>query len=310
MGLSEHPRVAVVGSVNMDLVARADRVPAPGETVLGGDFTTIPGGKGANQAVAAARLGAQCHLIGAVGEDAFGAELRARLEEAGVNVEHLATVAAPTGVAMIVVDEVGENAICVAAGANAALTPQHIDRAEGVIAASAVCLLQLETPIETVEHALRVARRHGVETILDPAPAPAPFPPALFQADILTPNLIEAETIASEPGDERGNESRTLAACILAAGARSVVITLGPRGALLAYGNSFEHVPGLRVVPVDTTGAGDAFVGGLAVARAAGDPLAEAVLYANAAGAVACTSFGAQPSMPTRRQVNDILGAG
>ncbi|MBN1344151.1 MAG: ribokinase [Phycisphaerae bacterium] len=306
MALSDRPCVVVVGSINMDLVARSDRVPAPGETVLGGDFQTIPGGKGANQAVAVARLGARCSMIGRIGDDAFGKRMVAGLSEDGVNTDHiLTTPGIASGVALIVVDASGQNAICVASGANYAVTPADVNAAEDAFAAADVCLVQLELPLPTVIHALRVCRRHNVEAILDPAPAPANPTPDLFKADILSPNESEAEMLLGSPG--LSHDSEATARALAAKGAREVVLKLSGRGAGVLADGKFELIPGRPVDVVDSTAAGDAFTAALAVARARHRPLVEATRFANAAGALACTKFGAQPSMPTAKEVSALL---
>jgi len=302
--------VVVVGSINMDLVVKAPHVPGPGETVLGKDLATIPGGKGANQAVAVARLGTNCAIVGRVGGDDFGQRLLTGLRKNRVNVDHVVvTEGAASGVAFIVVDEMGENAICVASGANHRVVPEDLDAVEDVLAAARVCLLQLELPIDTVVHAIRLCRKHRIETILDTAPAPSNAPPELFEADIITPNAGEAEVLTGEPITTHAKGAKAVAAALARLGARQVVLKLGDQGAMLFDGDQFEHIPAHRIQPVDTTAAGDAFTAALAVARARGESLSEAVRYANAAGAVACTKFGAQPSMPTAREVADLLGA-
>lgn len=301
---TERTGVVVVGSINMDLVIRAPHVPQPGETVLGREFTTIPGGKGANQAVAVARLGTSCSLVGRVGDDAFGQHLRRQLQANGVNVDEVVvTEGTPTGVAQIVVDACGENAICVASGANRLVLPADLDAAEDLLRAARVCLLQLELPVETVVHAIQLCRRLGVETILDPAPALADPPAALFDADILSPNAGEAEMLTGETLATHAKEAKAVAAALVQRGARNVVLKLGANGALVFDGARFEHIPGHRIKPVDTTAAGDAFTGALAVGRARGQSLFDAARQANAAGALACTCFGAQPSMPTAAQL-------
>ncbi len=302
--------VVVVGSINIDLVVKAPHVPAPGQTVLGRDFATIPGGKGANQAVAVSRLGAACAMVGRVGDDDFGQRLLTGLSSNHVDVANvIVTEGSASGVAFIVVDEMAQNAICVASGANYRVVPEDLDAVEGVIADARVCLLQLELPIDTVVHAIRLCRKHGVETILDTAPAVADSPPGLFEADIITPNEGEAEIITGEPITTHAKGAKAVAATLARLGARQIVLKLGDQGAMVFDGDQFEHVQAHRIKPVDTTAAGDAFTGALAVARARGETLIEAVRFANAAGAVACTKFGAQPSMPTAREVADLLGA-
>ena len=301
--------VVVVGSVNMDLVAVAPHIPQPGQTVLGSDFATIPGGKGANQAVAAARLGAHVALIGRLGDDPFAHTLRRGLEAESVDCRHLLpTPGIASGVALIVVSQDGENAICVAGGANARLSPEDIERAAPAIAGAKVCVLQLEVPLETAACAAAVARRHGVAVILDPAPAPAALPPALFDVDILTPNESEATRLLGMPTLEGG--PALVAERLRARGARAVVLKLGGDGCYLSAPGVEERFPAYAVRVVDTTAAGDAFTGALAVAWAEGQPLREAVAFAGAAGALACTRFGAQPSAPTRTEVQALLASG
>ncbi len=297
--------VVVVGSINIDLVMRVARPPRPGETVMARDLVTIPGGKGANQAVGAARLGARTALIGRVGRDDFGTRLLNELKAQHVDIRHVTpTDNHATGVAMITVDEKGENAICVAAGANHRLTPSDVDAAAETLRRAKVCLMQLELPLATVEHAIELCRKAGVETILDPAPAPDRPPRALFGVDIICPNLLEAQALTQESPGTHAEETRTLAAALAAYGAKHVVIKLGERGAVVCDGNGCEVIPPHRITPVDTTAAGDAFAAALGYARAKGDPLLEAAHFANAAGAAACLKFGAQPSLPT---LHDVL---
>ncbi|MFO0973910.1 MAG: ribokinase [Phycisphaerae bacterium] len=299
--------VVVIGSVNIDLVVRAARIPAAGETILGRDLMTFPGGKGANQAVAAARLGARTALVGRVGDDPYGGRLLASLQAAGVNTRHVTvTEGVPSGTALICVDALGENAICVAGGANMRVTPADIDRAAPLIRSAKVCLLQLELPIETVLHALQVCRAAEVETILDPAPCPEEPVAGLFHVAVLSPNQHEAERLT---GERFGNhaEVKLLAATLAARGPAAVVVKLGERGAVYFDGEQLEHLPAHRITPVDTTAAGDAFTAALGVARAAGEPLAAATRFANAAGAVTCLKQGAQPALPTRPEVERMM---
>jgi ribokinase len=299
--------VTVVGSLNMDLVARASRIPEPGETIIGSDFRQVPGGKGANQAVAAARLGACVSLVGRVGRDAFGQTLMENLARDGIDQSFLIQDSqAATGVALIVVDDAGQNSIVVASGANAHLSPGDVEAAEGAIARADVLLLQLESPLETVTRAAETAHRHGVSVVLNPAPA-HPLPVSLLSiVDVLIPN--ESETaLLTEMSVDRPDEAEAAAAALLELGVGTVILTLGERGALLAQADGASLVPAFPVRPIDTTGAGDAFVGGFAVALAEGRPLAEAVRWGSAAGALATTTEGAQPSLPTRRAVATLL---
>lgn len=300
--------VLVVGSANMDLTVRADRMPRPGETLLGRDFRSVPGGKGANQAVAAARMGARAALCGRVGEDAFGGELAGHLAAAGLDTSPLLRDgAAPTGVALIAVQPDGENAIIVAPGANHRVGPEDLQRARPWFEQAAVVLLQFELPLETVDMALDMAREHGCLCVLDPAPAVAAPAWLLAKADILTPNESEAQTLlkADIPGEEAAREAVSR---FLGMGVKAVLLKLGERGALLGDGAGQRLFPAHRIAPVDTTAAGDAFTGALGAALAAGEEMERAVAMANAAGALACLAPGAQPSLPDREAVLAFLG--
>jgi ribokinase len=303
-------RVTVVGSLNKDLVVRAPRIPQPGETIIGGEFRAVPGGKGANQAVAAARLGGQVSMIGRVGSDAFAQSLLDSLAADGV--DHAFVMQDPqaaTGVALIVVDDAGENAIVVASGANMRLSPADVDAAEAVIAAADVLLVQLEVPLAAVAQAARVAHAHGATVILNPAPA-CPLPDELLPLiDVLVPNESETALLTRLPVDTWSEiEAAAMALCEL--GVDTVVLTLGERGALLVEEGEKKLIPAFEVTPVDTTAAGDAFVGGFAVALAEGRSLADAVRWGNATGALAATKLGAQPSLPTRRIVEALMAQG
>jgi ribokinase len=307
--MTRAPHVVVVGSVNIDLVFRVPRLPRPGETLAGDGMATVPGGKGANQAVAAARLGARVSLVGRVGDDAFGPRLRAGLDAEGVAVDHVRTAPdCPSGVALIGVEPSGENAIVIVAGANGRLTPEDVRDADEVIRSADVLLLQLEVPLETVVAAVAAARRHGVRIILDPAPAPTgPLPEALRAVDVLSPNQTEAEALTRivVPDPEA---ARRAAEALRRDGAASVVIKLGAAGALVSEGSGPpEWVPTARVEAVDTTAAGDAFTAALAVELAGGVPLREAARLGCAAGTLAVTRHGAQPAMPTRGEVEAFL---
>ena len=303
-------RIVVVGSINMDLVTRANKIPIPGETVIGGDLQTFPGGKGANQAVAAARLGADVALVGHVGNDLFAEQLRENLAVDQVDHSFVTGVEAASGVALIVVDATGQNSIVVASGANGRLTPADVEAAAGVIKSADVMLLQLEVPLETVQRAADLAHDSGVKVILNPAPA-QPLPASLLRlVDVLIPNESEAAMLSSVAVDDE--EGLQLAATKLQAfGVATIILTLGSRGALLAQDGKFRHFPSFDVADVvDTTAAGDAFVGGLATAMAEGLPVQTAIPWGNAAGALAITRAGAQPSLPTRQEVEVLLRQG
>jgi ribokinase len=305
-----NPHVTVVGSLNMDLVVRAPRIPQPGETIIGSQYRQVPGGKGANQAVAAARLGAHVSMVGRVGHDAFGQALLENLARDGV--DHSSVLrheGAATGVALIVVDDAGQNSIVVASGANARLSPGDVEAAEAAIRRADVLLLQLESPLETVTWAAEMAQARGLPVVLNPAPA-RPLPDSLLaMVNVLVPNESETALLAERPVTDRA-QAEAAAHALLELGVGAVILTLGERGALLAEPDGVTHVPAFEVTPVDTTAAGDAFVGGLAVALAEGRALAEAVRWGSAAGALATTKEGAQPSLPTRDAVEALLTGG
>ncbi|MBK8986656.1 MAG: ribokinase [Chloroflexi bacterium] len=302
------PHIVVVGSLNMDLVVQVPTIPAPGETVLGDNFATIPGGKGANQAVAAARLGAKVSLIGRVGADAFGAQLLAAARAEGIDVTHVGVdETAASGIAMITVDAAGQNSIAVASGANYRLTAVHVHRAWEQLDRVDLLVMPLETPLETIETAVMLAQQSGVKVILNPAPA-RPLPAHILAGvDVLVPNESETALLTGLPVTT-GDETRQAARCLLDLGVGSVVLTLGSRGALvLAGGNGeFTAVAPYPVNAVDTTAAGDAFVAGLAVGLGEGRSLPAAAQFANAVGALAVTKQGAQPAMPTRAEVETL----
>ena len=302
----EKPRIVVIGSANFDLVVPVRHLPRPGETVLGGSMQTVTGGKGANQAVAAARLGAAVSFVGRIGDDDFGDAVRERLAADNVNCTHLLpTPEHRTGVALITVAHDGQNAIAVAPGANAELTTSDIGLAETVIANARACVLQLEIPPQTARFALELARRHGVQTVLDPAPVPNDAPEGLLDVDIVTPNETEGQQLLGSKADVSSHHA--IAAELRRRGAAGVVLKLGAAGAFVLDEDHAEQIPGFEVDVVDTTAAGDAFTGALAVAHAMRLPLIEATRFANAAGALACTRHGAQPSLPTRAAVEKLL---
>jgi ribokinase len=292
--VSGQPAVVVVGSLNLDLVVRVARLPGPGETVSGGDVFRNPGGKGANQAVAAARLGRGVAMVGRVGDDPAGRELLASLEADGVDTAHVRAVdGVPSGAAFITVREDGENQIVVSPGANARLAPEDVAAAGAVLRAAAVTLVQLEVPLEVVAAAVRAA---GGTVVLNPAPV-RPLPAELLgEVDVLVPNRVELAQLAGAPVPGAVEEAAGLAARLPA---RAAVVTLGADGALVVEVARASHVPAVRVRPVVTTAAGDAFCGGLADALAGGAALEDAARWAVRVAAAACTRPGAQASLPS-----------
>jgi ribokinase len=298
--------IVVFGSINIDLVVRTPRLPAPGETLTGHTFFTAPGGKGANQAVACARLGAPTRMVGRVGDDLFGEQLRASLRSFGVQDDGVLTTPGPSGVALIAVDDLAENTIVIVPGANGSVSIADIPRLEAVLDGARILLVQLEVPIETVVAAARVAHARGMTVILDPAPA-LPLPDELYAlADIITPNEHEAATLTGiAVHDDRG--AIAAARALIARGARSVALKLGARGALTADAEGEQFWSPFTVIPVDTVAAGDAFNGGLAVALSEGRSFDEAIRWGLAAGALSVTRHGAQPSMPERDEVLTLL---
>lgn len=296
-------KVVVIGSLNMDLVTRAPRLPRGGETLIGQSFATVSGGKGANQAVAAARLGAQVSMVGCVGSDAYGEELRGALLAEQIDCQAVSTVEGSSGVALIVVDDNSQNAIVIVAGANGALTPQVIDRFDAVLQAAEVIICQLEVPDATVGHALKRGRELGKIVILNPAPASRPLPADWYASiDYLIPNESEASALSGLSVDSLAS-AETAATRLITLGAGKVIITLGAQGSLFANGTGFEHFPAPKVKAVDTTAAGDTFVGGFAAALASGKTEAEAIRFGQVAAALSVTRAGAQPSIPTLSDV-------
>lgn len=301
--------ITVVGSLNMDFVVQVETLPRPGETVLGSAFRTIPGGKGANQACAAAKLGGSVRMLGRVGDDVFAEALRSSLARAGVDIHDvLATEATPSGVALIFVQSGGQNQIVVAPGANGRLTPADVTQALGA-AAGGFLLLQLESPLETVAAAAAAGHRRGMRVLLDPAPA-RPLPDALLASvDCLTPNESEAMLLLDRrEGTLPLAEAHEAARALRRRGPRSVILKLGAQGALLEDGTGGRHFPAPHVDAVDATAAGDTFNGALAVALAEGTSMVEAIGFANAAAALSVTRLGAQASIPDRDEVEAALG--
>jgi ribokinase len=302
-------RVVVVGSINMDLVVRMARLPRPGETVHGQRFQTIPGGKGANQAVAMARLGMRVTLIGRVGDDSFGETLLRTLAGYGVDTQHvIVTPNCSSGVALIGVEASGANSITVIAGANGELTPADIASRDEVIRSADALVVQLETPIETVAAAIKLAREAHVRTILDPAPAPTTeLPPEVIDVSIISPNQTEAESLTGIVVEDLDSAERA-ARRLRELGAHNVVLKLGQLGALLCDEEGrLEHVAAQQIKVIDTTAAGDAFTAGLTVAVVEERSWREAVHFGCSAGTLACLTPGAQTAMPTRHDVDRFM---
>ncbi len=297
--------IVVVGSANLDLVVAVNQIPLVGETVMGGDLLQIPGGKGANQAVAAARLGQSVAMVGRLGDDEGGTILRSALEADGVDTSHLVTtVGVPNGVALIAVGSDGDNAIVVSPGANARVTPADVHAASEVLANASVTLLQLEVPLVAVTAAALTARG---TVVLNPAPAPAqPLPPDLLAAvDVLVPNQTELATLVGYDGPVDAAKAQELAARLPT---RAVVVTLGEDGALVVEADTATLVPAPVVTPVDTTAAGDSFCGALGDALVRGATLVEAARWAVRVGAATTQRPGAQPSLPTTAEVASLIG--
>jgi ribokinase len=302
-------KIVVVGSSNTDLVIQVPHLPAPGETILGGKFVTAPGGKGANQAVGAARAGGKVTFIARVGNDSFGEQALAGFKREGLDVSQIKRDAkSPSGVALIFVSAKGENSIAVADSANGRLAPPHVSPA--VIASAGIVITQLETPLATVAATVKLAHAKGVPVILNPAPAQKLSDKILSQVTYLTPNETEC-AILTGIKPEAGQKSCARAAdALLAKGVQTVILTLGSVGAYVATKGVRALVPAFKVKPVDTTAAGDIFNGALAVALLEGKPLLEAVRFANAAAALSVTKLGAQSSAPTRAQIESFLKRG
>ena len=295
--------IVVIGSINMDLVLRVPRMPLPGETLTGGAFRTIPGGKGANQAVACARLSGkvagaqQVAMVGCVGDDAFGATLRAALVGDGIIDSHITTLpGVASGIASILVDDNGQNSIVIAGGANDLLSPAHIDAAQGLIEQADIVVLQLETPMDTVVHAIKLARSLGKTVVLNPAPAASLPDGVLEQVDYLIPNEIEAAMLAGVAPDS--TDIAALAAALQKQGSDNVIITLGAKGVHAALYGGDTTFPAEAVQAVDTTAAGDTFIGGFVAGLASGMDEAEAIGQGQRAAAWSVTKPGAQTSIP------------
>ncbi len=302
-------KCAVIGSINMDMVLSVSRFPAAGETLTGGNFQTVPGGKGANQAVALGRLGATVRMAGRVGDDAFGRRYLDHFRQNGVDVRAVDAVAGTaTGVADILVNAAGENCIVIAPGANGLCDLEWLDRALEATADCEIFLLQLEIPLDTVAEAVRRLRKMGKTILLDPAPA-VPLPEDVLAAvDFLTPNETELKAVTAGLPEDAGIEERVRH--LVGGSGRVVVHKRGADGAYIGTRDGIEHVPGFSVRAVDTTAAGDTFNAGLAAGLAMGWPLRDAVRLANAAGALAVTAYGAQEGMPSLEQAQALMARG
>ncbi len=300
-------KVVVVGSTNTDMTVRVPTIPAPGETLLGRDFRITAGGKGANQAVAAARAGAAVVFVTALGTDDFGNRAIDNFVREGIDVSLVRRVStAPSGVALIFVDDEGENSIAVAAGANSELRPEDVVALANVLSAGDVMLVQLEIPLETVEAAVRDAAASGVRVMLNPAPAQALPDSLLASVSLITPNEHEAERLTGVVIEDASGPARA-AAVLHERGVPGAIITLGARGAFVSVAGASEHARAFVVDAVDTTAAGDVFNGALAAALVEGRSLPEAVRFANAAAAISVTRPGAQDSAPRRTEIDNLL---
>jgi len=296
-------KIIVVGSMNMDMVVKTSHIPQPGETVLGGSFLMNPGGKGANQAVAVARLGGDVTFIGKIGDDIFGKQSSQLFDEEGVDTNGiLADDHTPSGIALITVDETGENSIVVAPGANAHLEPADVETVLNNYPDSKILLVQLEIPMQTVEHAARIARQRGMLVVLNPAPANSLVPGMFGLIDVITPNENEAEMLSGMQISDVAS-ARQAAERIHQQGVKHVIITLGKDGAVLLEDGAFHHIPAPEVETVDTTAAGDVFNGAFVVAVSEGKALKDAVSFACHAASIAVTRMGAQSSIPFRNEI-------
>lgn len=300
------PHIVVVGSINMDLVVRCNRLPVPGETVLANSSAEICGGKGANQAVAAARVGGNVHMIGRIGDDGFGSSLLAGLKRERIHCDAvLETSGCSSGLAIVAVEEAGQNSIMVVSGANGRLSSEDLRRHRRWIEQADVLLLQLEIPTETVLQAIEIAQQAGVRVILDPAPVPATWDDAMLKVDLVCPNESEAAAICNFPVQNL-DDAAVAVKELYNRGAKNVAVTLGSSGTLFFDGNEPLWLKPYPVTAIDTTAAGDAFAGALAVRWANGDSLVDAIQFANAAGAIAASRSGAQPSMGTYDEIEGL----
>jgi ribokinase len=295
-------KIMVIGSLNMDMVIHSNKIPMVGETVLGGEFLMVPGGKGANQAVAAARLGGDVTMVGCIGNDSFGKDLLRNLSTNHVNVDPVKILDdVSTGVAMITVKD-GDNSIIVAPGANSRLSTEYVKELEEMIKNSSILVLQLEIPLETVQNSIEIAHQHGVRVLLNPAPAIRLDDDFLSKIDIITPNESEAEILTGRPIDSI-EDAKSAVVYLKKKGVKQVIITLGHKGVVYNNGDQISHKPGRKVETVDTTAAGDAFTGSLAYAFSNDKDIEEAIDLAVMVGALTVTKKGAQTSIPYMREV-------
>jgi len=299
------PRIVVVGSSNIDMVVKSEKIPGPGETVLGGEFVMVPGGKGANQAVCAAKLGASVELVARIGEDVFGQVSLENFGHVGVGTSFLTRdPERASGVALICVDRAAENAIVVAPGANNGLSPSDVDRAVDAIRQADAVLLQLEIPAETVVHTIEMAKSMGKRVVLNPAPIRPMSKDILGMVDVLVPNQHEAADLLGRTGEGADLDAESSAELLLAMGVGAVVITLGSQGAYVAADGIRERIAPMKVKAVDTTAAGDAFTASLTCALAEGMTLVDAARFAARVAAISVTRMGAQTSLPSREEVD------
>nr|WP_122119531.1 ribokinase [Alistipes megaguti] len=304
-------KIVVIGSSNTDMVIKSSKLPAPGETVLGGTFLMNPGGKGANQAVAAARLGGNVTFICKTGNDLFANRATEGYRQEGINTKFiLRNDEVPSGIALVTVDEAGENCIVVAPGANDTLTPADIEYARDEITSAKLLIMQLEIPLETVVAAARIAHLNGVTVILNPAPAPsAPLPDELLaMIDILIPNRCEAGILAGMKVSD-WDSAEEAARILHGRGTKNILITLGSLGSLCYDGVSFTRIEAYKVRAVDTTAAGDTFCGALCVALSEGENLTRAARFASRVASISVTRLGAQNSVPYRREIDEMQEA-
>jgi ribokinase len=301
--------IVVVGSINSDMVVGTARIPRPGETVLGESFNVYPGGKGANQAVAVAKLNYPCHLIGKLGKDSLGVDLRTQLVKSGVETAAVQATDGPSGVALITTESSGENSIVVVPGANAKVSPADLEANRQLILSASMVLVQLETPLDAVTHLAEMTFAAGVPLMLDPAPAQPLAAELLRHTTWITPNSTEAATLLGiDAADGSQENARARAEALLARGTRGVVLKMGEHGVYIATADGLRvQVPAFVVKAVDTTAAGDAFNAGFAVALSEGRDPADAARFASAVAGISVTRNGAQPSLPTRDEVEAFL---